>query len=391
MAQQLFIAGGGIGGLAAALASARAGWEPRLFEQAAQLSEAGAGIQLGPNATRLLQAWGLGPALAQAAFSPSRLDVRSAATGRALARMALRDFEARYGAPYLTVHRADLQSMLLQAVRAMGRSPETATRVASASDAGGAVVVRTSDTQEHQCDVLVGADGLWSAVRAAVCGDAPPSPTGHVAWRALVSQSSLPEALRVQHVTVWLGPRLHFVCYPVRAGDLLNAVAIVHGAGRGVATDWDQAGAAPDLHAAMGLMCTPLQDLVHALAGWRLWTLHDRPPVRGPEAMARGRIALVGDAAHPMRPYLAQGAAMAMEDAAELGRCLSRARGADVDVPVALGRYALSRWQRVARVQQKSRRNSWIFHAAGPVRWGRDVALRVLGERLLDQPWLYSH
>jgi salicylate hydroxylase len=389
MAQQLLIAGGGIGGLSAALACARAGWEPRVFEQAAELSEVGAGIQLGPNATRVLEGWGLGPALAQAASSPSRLQVRSAASGRELASLDVGDFGARYGAPYCTIHRADLQALLLAAAREAGVAIETGSQITGTAQKGNAVLARVGPVREIECDALVGADGIWSLVRGAVCGEAPPTPTGHVAYRALAAQSSLPAAMRTQHVTAWLGPRLHFVCYPVRAGEQLNAVAIVQGAGRGAANDWDQAGIASELHAAMGRMCAPLQDLVHALGGWRLWTLHDRPPMRSADEMARGSIALTGDAAHPMRPYLAQGAAMAMEDAAELARCLRMVEGADIEVPLALRRYALNRWERCARAQAKSRRNGQIFHATGPVRWGRDLAMRVLGERLLDQPWLY--
>ncbi|MES2633484.1 MAG: FAD-dependent monooxygenase [Pseudomonadota bacterium] len=394
MAQQLFIAGGGIGGLAAALACARAGWEPRVFEQAHELSEVGAGVQLGPNATRLLHAWGLADRLAGVASFPSRLDVRSASSGERLATMDLAGFNARYGAPYATIHRADLQAMLLRAAQDAGVQLQTDMRVTAAHDGAHAVMASVKAAGERvrdvECDALVGADGLWSAVRGAVCADGPPLATGHVAWRALAVQSRLPVGLRTSDVSVWLGPRLHVVAYPVRGGEMLNAVAIVHGKGSGAASDWDQAGVAGDLHAAMGSMCAPLNELVHTLENWRLWTLHDRDPMRGPESMAKGRIALLGDAAHPMRPYLAQGAAMAMEDAAELGRCLAMVEGADIELPLALARYALNRWQRVARVQSRARRNGRIFHATGVVRWGRDLSMRLLGERLLDQPWLYA-
>ncbi|MES2787252.1 MAG: FAD-dependent monooxygenase [Pseudomonadota bacterium] len=394
MAQQLLIAGGGIGGLAAALACARAGWEPRVFEQAPELSEVGAGIQLGPNVMRVLHAWGLQGPLAAAVSFPARLDVRSAASGQRLASMELAGFAARYGAPYATIHRADLQGILLQAARNLGVQPHTGIRVTGVREDSGAVLASLAGIdppiREVECDALVGADGLWSAVRGAVIADGLPIATGHVAWRALALQSRLPVALRSQDIRVWLGPRLHFVAYPVQGGEMLNAVAIVHGRAGGPASDWDQTGAVSDLYTAMGRMCTPLNELVHALDNWRLWTLHDRAPVRGPHDMAKGRIALSGDAAHPMRPYLAQGAAMAIEDAAELGRCLAMVEGAEIEVPLALARYALNRWQRVARVQSRARRNGRIFHATGIVRWGRDVSMRLLGERLLDQPWLYA-
>ena len=244
---------------------------------------------------------------------------------------------------------------------------------------------------EHEVegDVLVGADGLWSEVRHQVCADGPPTATGHLAYRSLARQHELPPALRSQEVTVWLGPRMHLVAYPVSAGERLNVVAIVQGSAPGSARDWDQAAVAAELHGAAGPLCAPLNDLVQAMPGWRLWALYDRAPMRSADEMARDRIALLGDAAHPMRPYLAQGAAMAIEDAAELGRALSMAASAGIEDPLALRRYALSRWQRCARTQARSRENGRIFHATGWLRRGRDLALRVLGERLLDQPWLY--
>jgi salicylate hydroxylase len=205
-----------------------------------------------------------------------------------------------------------------------------------------------------------------------------------------VRQDALPQALRTTRVTAWLGPRLHVVQYPLRRGELMNVVAIRHGTPPADLETWDHGANAQELEAALAGTCTALQDLVRAVSqagsGWRLWPLLDRPPIAGPHEMARGLVALLGDAAHPMRPYLAQGAGMAIEDAAELQRALAMH---DLDVPLRLRRYALNRWQRNARVQERSRRNGTIFHATGPLRWGRDMALRLLGERILDVPWLY--
>jgi salicylate hydroxylase len=214
--------------------------------------------------------------------------------------------------------------------------------------------------------------------------------TGHLAYRALVPQHALPKALRTRHVTAWLGPRLHVVQYPVRRGELQNLVVIVQGPAPNDLENWDHAANGADLETALKGTCTALQQVVRGVVqaggGWRLWPLCDRPPVRGPNEMAQGVVALLGDAAHPMRPYLAQGAGMAIEDAAELQRALAMH---DLDVPLRLRRYALNRWQRNARVQARSTRNGRIFHATGPVRWARDASLRLLGERLLDVPWLY--
>jgi salicylate hydroxylase len=374
MAIQVAIAGGGIGGLAAAVACRRAGCNAQVLEQAAEFAEIGAGIQLGPNATRIVDSWDLGAALREVAAVPGSLAVRNAVDDAQFASMRLgASFSERYGAPYLTVHRADMHALLLRAAREAGAKLQ--------------LNVRVSGTVP-EADALVAADGVWSALRSQVVVDGPPQPTGHLAYRSLVAQSQLPERLRRDGVTVWLAPRMHVVAYPVRRGEQLNVVAIVEAANRGSAQDWDQGGVAAELLSALGPICAPLRDLIEAMPAWRLWALHDRAPVRGPQAMVRGRIALLGDAAHPMLPYLAQGAAMAIEDAAGLGTVLaSRGPG---DVPQALQRYADARWQRCAQVQSHARRNAKIFHASGPMRWGRDLSLRVLGERLLDQPWLYA-
>jgi salicylate hydroxylase len=210
-----------------------------------------------------------------------------------------------------------------------------------------------------------------------------------VAYRGLAVQADLPQALRSQEVTVWLGPHLHVVAYPVHGGEELNVVAIVQGQGIGPAADWDQEALAVNLQATLADACAPLRDLVRAMPGWRLWALHDRRPLRSAADMAKGRIALLGDAAHPMRPYLAQGAGMAIEDAEVLARSLA-AVGGGIDIPAGLRSYAQARWQRCARVQRRSQRNGQIFHAVGAVRFGRDLALRVFGERIIDVPWLYG-
>lgn len=395
----LLIAGGGMGGLAAALACSRVGWQPRIFEQAKQFSEVGAGIQLGPNATRILARWGLARALSDVAAFPRQLRVRSARDGAQLGALRLGEaFEERYGAPYATVHRADLQGVLVEAVRAAGIQPRLSCRVIAVKPEPEGVTVEVQDIDPQDGDALmavkgaalIGADGLWSSVRKHVWDDKPPSPTGHVAYRGVVPQADLPARLRSNDVNVWLGPRMHLVAYPVRGVSLLNVVVIVQGQAPGPVEDWDQEAVAAELQRAMGTLCTPLRELVLAMPSWRLWALNDRTPMRSADEMARGRVALLGDAAHPMRPYFAQGAGMAIEDAAELARLLSRANGRAVDVPEALRDYARNRWRRDARVQALSRRNGRIFHSTGLVRWGRDLALRVSGERLLDQPWLYG-
>ena len=268
MRKQVLIAGGGIGGLAAALGASRAGWEVRLYERAAAFSEVGAGVQLGPNVVRRLQAWGLQRPLQDVAVFPGRLQVRSALTGQALAAMPLGSTAVeRYGAAYATIHRADLHGLLLSAV-----TQYTDTQlhldhaIDSFADADGVVTVRTSRGKQVEGDALIGADGLWSRTRTQLLGAVPPRVTGHLAYRALVPQHALPDALRTAQVTAWLGPRLHAVQYPVRRGELQNLVVIVQGLAPPDLESWDHSANASGLELALQGACTALQDVVRSVA-----------------------------------------------------------------------------------------------------------------------------
>ena len=392
MSLRAAIAGGGIGGLAAAFALSRSGQQVELFEKATTFSDIGAGIQLGPNVTRIFQAWGLLDALHSLAVKPDRLQVRSATAGGLLGELRLgQTIAARYGAPYLTLHRADLHAVLLQAVQqAIGHKCAVLhvdRAVQSFQQTTQAVSVQVSDAGQN-FDVLVGADGLWSNTRQQLLNDGAPSRTGHLAYRASIKQADLPERLRSQNVTAWLGPRMHAVQYPVRSGDWLNVVVFVHGDAPDDFQNWDHSANSVDLNLQLIRCCPALLETVEAAAEWRLWVMHDRPPMHSVHEHAQGRVALLGDAAHPMRPYLAQGAGMAIEDAAELGAALHGITSQNV--PAALQSYAANRWQRNARVQTRALRNGKIFHATGLVRWGRDVAMKLMGEQLLDMPWLYG-
>lgn len=386
--EQVVVSGGGIGGLAAALACTRRGVSVQLIERAAQLSEVGAGIQIGPNVTRILQAWGLGDALAQVAAFPERLQARDAQTGQVLGSLRLgQRAQAVYGAPYATIHRADLQNLLHAAARAEGVPVRLGQTVQGWRETAGGVQVNTADGQSVKADALIGADGVWSAVRQQLLGDAPARFTGHLAYRALVAQADLPAHLRTDEVTVWMGPRLHVVHYPVRSGQWLNVVAIVHGDRPAQADAWDAHGHAQALMQAMGAVGSDLHERLASVPAWRQWALHDRAPMVSAHEMAQGRVALLGDAAHPMRPYLAQGAGMAIEDAQVLAQCLSAETGSMAE---RLQAYAEQRWARNARVQARAMRNGRIFHATGPVAWGRNLSMRLMGERLMDVPWLYG-
>ncbi len=383
------IAGGGIGGLAATLAVSRSGCEAVVFEKAAAFAETGAGIQLGPNVSRIFDGWGLLDSLQRVAAAPERLQVRSATSAAVLGELRLgQAMRRRYGAPYLTLHRADLHSLLLQAVQQTSAVVQTACPVQSFQQNPQGVSLQTAQGLKD-FDMLLGADGLWSNTRQQLLNDGPPRRTGHLAYRALVRQTDLPQPLRTQDITAWLGPSMHAVQYPVRAGEWLNIVIFIHGDVPNDFQNWDHSANATEVKAALQGSCSPLQNLIQAVSEWRLWVMHDRQAIEGAHQMAQGRIALLGDAAHPMRPYLAQGAGMAIEDADALRRVLKEASAPNV--PAALLEYGAGRWQRNARVQKRALRNGQIFHATGPVRWGRDVAMKLVGQQLLDTPWLYGY
>jgi salicylate hydroxylase len=400
-ASDVLVVGGGMAGLAAAWVCARAGRSVTLVEQAHAFGEVGAGLQLGPNAVRVLAEWGLDNALASCAAYPDKLQARDARDGRLLGELPLGERARRlYGHPYATVHRADLHALLHQALVAQS-GPDTLrldTRLSDWSATGEGVRVqlesRSHGSGECMAQALLGCDGLWSRVREGLLADGPPTPTGHLAYRGLIPMADAPRALRQGAVVAWLAPHWHAVHYPVRRGEWLNLVVVID---VGVAacralTGWDHAASAADLNTALvAPVHRDLQPLLDAVPHWRMWPLNDRAPLTASRQQAQGPVALLGDAAHPMRPYLAQGAAMALEDAWALGHLLQAVPAAQtVDWSALLDQWARQRWARNAWVQARSRRNGRVFHATGVVRLARNLALRAGGERLMDVPRLYA-
>jgi salicylate hydroxylase len=393
----ILLVGGGLGGLATALALGQAGVATQLFEQSPAFTEVGAGIGLGPNAVRRLQGWGVSEPLQAKGFVPSQLEVMDAKTGQQLGRLPMaKAFEQRFGAPYLTIHRADLHQVLSDAVNAQGLSAlHLGHRLQDAK--ADALCIKTqwlsSEAQvvEHASQALIGADGINSAVRAQVWGAQPLQSSGHWAYRTLLPRHALPAAWRGDAMGLWLGPRLHVVHYPVRGSEWLNMVVLVESNDTPTEAAWDTQRSTEqtshDLQHALQGTCSRLQDVVRMAEHWRAWALFDRPPLRSASDMAKGRVALLGDAAHPMLPYLAQGAGMAIEDADALSQCWSQA---GLSVEQRLQAYAQARWQRVAKVQTRARRNAQLFHASGVLAWGRDTAMRVGGAAVMDMPWLYG-
>ena len=384
-----WIAGAGIAGLASALALSRSGWLVSVAERASMFSEVGAGIQLGPNAVRRLQAWGVADHALLQPVRPDALHARRASDASTLGRLRLgASIATTYGAPYFTVHRADLHAALLAIVREQpGVVLHTDTPVTTTSEGlwswAGVVEV-------PQDDLRVMADGVWSHLRNEVVDQGLPRWTGHVAYRALVPMAAMPKTYQRNEVGVWLGPDLHVVHYPVRGGEAFNVVVLLDAPEITPQQNWDQTADALGVSRAVQHTHRELRGLIEAVSAaggaWRLWALAGRRAVSGPEQLVRGHAALVGDAAHPMLPYLAQGAGMAIEDAQVLADALSTQNA----VAVGLQRYADLRWRRVAKVQSRAMRNGQIFHLQGPLAWARDASMRLGGEAVLDVPWLYA-
>ena len=384
---RIVIVGAGVGGLAAALALSRRGLPAVVLERAPALGEAGAGVQLGPNAVRVLDALGVGEAVRAASCAPEAIEVRGAADGRLRLQAPLgAGAVARWGAPYLQFHRADLQQILLDAVRAGGAAELRLGCAVAQAHADGRV--RLADGQAIAAAALVIADGVRSAARVAVAGgDPPPRFTGQTAWRAVVPADRLAPGLVPPVAAAWVAPRKHFVHYPVRGGAAVNLVGVVEDAGwRG--ESWTEPGDPAAFAQAFADWPEPVASLVRAApTAWR-WALYDRAPAT---VMARERAALLGDAAHPMLPFLAQGAAMSIEDAWVLAQALAD----DADVERALAAYAAARLLRVRRVQAASRRNARLFHLPDLVSraaFGAAAALDGGGDarRMARFDWLYG-
>jgi salicylate hydroxylase len=390
----LAVAGAGIGGLATALALGQTGVRLNVYEQADAFTETGVGIGLGPNAMRVLDQWGLSSELRSAGCMPEFLQSRRAEDGRIAGRLPMgQSFIEKYGAPYLTVHRADLHQILLKAVKKQAVTELFLNHKLMAVNvqSQGLDLQFQEIYESHQALALIGADGLQSRVRCSVFDSDAPVSSGHLAYRALLPMHGLTQAIQESHIGIWMGKRLHVVHYPVRGGEYLNIVVLVETTDHQLQAGWDVLRSTEQINAdlkhALQGCCKDLHKLIHMVEDWRAWCLFDRRPLQSAAQMAQGRVALLGDAAHPMLPYLAQGAGMAIEDAACLATQWQRA---DLTVEQRLLNYAQARWQRVARVQQRARRNGTIFHADGWLRLARDTALALGGSYLMDIPWLYA-
>jgi salicylate hydroxylase len=386
VAGPIAIAGGGIGGLATALALAKRGIGSVVCERRAAFSEDGAGIQIGPNGVKILQALGVSDLLRGAVASPDALSVRNGLTGAELTRLPFGDWIAmRHGAPYWTAHRTDLHATLLAAAEEQPLIElRLQTDVTSWSTTPNGLEAITVNGDRIPTTALIAADGLWSRLRNHITNAAPPKPVGKSAFRCVVPDARLPAGLAANDVHIWLAPDAHAVHYPVRSGREVALVLIVDDAN--AVMQWS-AESAPELsHGAAARFPPMLRALLDAGEGWRKWSLHTAAPL---ESWSQGRVALLGDAAHPVLPFLAQGAVLALEDACILADSIAELPD---NVSLALSNYAATRRPRVDRVAAAAARNGRIYHLGGLMALARNAALAVTpASRLMARyDWLYG-
>lgn len=382
----ILIAGGGIGGLAAAHALARKGFAVRVLEQSSEFREVGAGIQLGPNIFRALEPLGLAEAVLADAWRPPAQEMRCALSGESITRIPLgAEIAARFGQPYAVTHRADIHGVFLAACRDNKLvSLEAQRRVESFADHGDAVTVTLAGGEEIRGCALVGCDGVWSRVREQIVGDGRPRVSGHIAYRAVLKREDVPADLWRPDVVLWAGPRTHFVHYPLRRGELYNLVAVFH-SDRYV-EGWNTEADPGELFAHFKGQRPEVLRLLERIDTWRMWVLCDREPVKD---WTQGRVALLGDAAHPMLQYLAQGACMATEDAYWLAEAADEQRN---DLAAAFRAYQLRRYLRTARVQIMARVYGEFYHASGVTAELRNLMLagRSPAQAYDGIAWLYG-
>jgi 3-hydroxybenzoate 6-monooxygenase len=353
------VAGGGIGGLVTAYALALKGFPVRVFEQAEEFKELGAGIQLGPNIFRALKRIGLDHSMLDDAWIPNVLEMRDALSGEIITSIPLGEqMKSRFGEPYAVTHRADIHGVYLKACQSNNLvSLETRRRVDDFEDHGDAVTIRLETGEAVRGRALIGCDGMWSRIREKIVGDGKPRVSGHIAYRAVLKREEVPDDLWRPDVVLWAGPKTHFVHYPLRRGTLYNLVAVFHS--DKYVEGWNAEADPEELFARFKGERPEVLRLLERIETWRMWVLCDREPIK---EWSKGNVTLLGDAAHPMLQYLAQGACMATEDAV----CLAEKVAAQPnDLPAAFHAYQQQRYLRTGQVQIMARVYGEFYHARG--------------------------
>ncbi|MEY2776053.1 MAG: hypothetical protein RLY30_151 [Pseudomonadota bacterium] len=387
-ASRPIIIGAGVAGLAAGIALAQKGTDTLTLDKATEAKPAGGGIQLGPNAVRVLYALGLRDELHEHAAQPDRLEVRQLSSGRQIGQLTLGQAMARrYGAPYCTVLRADLTQTLLRRHAELGLDIRWGQAIASVQQTPEQVSVRTDGGLIAEGPVVLGADGLWSVTRRALAHANQPQPAGQIAVRAVLPADRADGTL-ARTIQVHTAPGRHLVTYPIQSGQAIAIVAIVPHREH-LSPGWGAPLADHLLLEALEPIAPQLRATLQAASPWLAWPLWAATPLTSPWAHATGRIALLGDAAHPMRPHLAQGAAMGLEDALVLANAWA-ARGAG-QPSEALRSFAELRWRRNANTQIRALRVGKVFQLSGPAAWARNLALGLLSETLMDQREIYAY
>jgi 3-hydroxybenzoate 6-monooxygenase len=367
----VIVVGGGIGGLSAAFALARQGLRVRVLERARQFGEVGAGMQIAPNCTRILQEYGLLGEARRLGVRPGNMIMRDALDGRELTRLDLRDTERRYGFPYMVIHRSDLHGIFLRGCERSGVELLTDRQVTGYESTGGGALVRLADGRAEAAAVVVAADGLHSTARQLMVGDAPVN-SAYVAYRAAIPiEQARQNGVAETDVVVYIGPRCHFVQYPLRGGEMFNQVAVFESPrARAGQPDW---GTPDELDAAFAGTCDDVRRGIPLMWRDRWWQMFDRDPVT---TWVYGRVALLGDAAHPPLQYLAQGAIMAIEDGWVLARHASRRPGG-AGWDAVLAAYQAVRAEHCRRVVLTARTWGELWHLDGTRRLQRNAILRA--------------
>ena len=386
----VIVVGGGIGGLGNALALRSLGQTVRVLERAPEFSEVGAGLQLAPNATRVLAEWGLLEEVTAAGVRPRQLVFRDALDGAELTHLDLgEEFEKRYGSPYVVIHRTDLLDILARACARAGVELSPNSQVATVENRGGAAVVRLVDGREMRAGIVLGADGLRSTVRSHFADDEPIA-SGYVAYRGAFRTNELEvqlDADSMADVVVYLGVACHLVQYPLRGGEMFNTVAVFQSPAFLRGEQWW--GSVDELDEAFTGTCPQVRQGIRSLWRDRCWPMYDRVPI---DNWVDGRLALTGDAAHPMLQYLAQGACQALMDAQTLANIVRGQQATDaLDWDMALARYADIRKEPTARVQTTARFWGELWHVDGMARLLRNELFQRRDKNdFADIDWLYG-